>query len=100
MSTPVTVTVNILDKEYRISCTEDERLSLETSAQYLDNKMSEIRKSGRIVGLDRIAVMAGLNITHDLITEGGEKDGLNLDLTGKINALSNKVEFALNNFTK
>jgi cell division protein ZapA len=100
MSAPVTVNVNILDKEYRISCQEAERESLESSARHFDKKMVEIRQSGRVVGLDRIAVMAGLNITHDLITEGGKKDGTNLDLSSKISALSNKVEFALNNFNK
>ncbi|HEY9149667.1 MAG TPA: cell division protein ZapA, partial [Gammaproteobacteria bacterium] len=52
------VTVQILDKDYLVSCPEDERAALVASAQYLDGKMREIRASGKVVGADRIAVMA------------------------------------------
>jgi cell division protein ZapA len=62
-----TVTVHILDKEYCIACPDDERDNLESAARYLDGKMREIRSSGKVIGSDRIAVMAGLNITHELL---------------------------------
>lgn len=62
-----TVTVQIMEKEYRISCPADERANLESTARYLDGKMREIRSSGKVIGADRIAVMAALNITHDLL---------------------------------
>ena len=62
-----TVTVHILDKEYCIACPQDERANLESAARYLDGKMREIRSSGKVIGADRIAVMAALNITHDLL---------------------------------
>ena len=62
-----TVTVHILDKEYCIACPADERANLESAARYLDGKMREIRSSGKVIGADRIAVMAALNITHDLL---------------------------------
>ena len=62
-----TVTVHILDKEYCIACPEDERNNLESAARYLDGKMREIRSGGKVIGSDRIAVMAGLNITHELL---------------------------------
>ena len=62
-----TVTVHILDKEYCITCPADERANLESAARYLDGKMREIRSGGKVIGSDRIAVMAGLNITHELL---------------------------------
>ena len=62
--------------------------------------MNDIRQSGRIIGLDRIAVMAGLNITHDLLNEGDKKNNVSLDISEKINALQNKLDFAINSFGK
>jgi len=67
MTQPNTVTVHILDKEYCIACPPDERTNLESAARYLDGKMREIRSGGKVIGADRIAVMAALNITHDLL---------------------------------
>ena len=61
------VSVKILEKEYQISCLASERNALLDSAEALNRKMREIRDSGKVVGLDRIAVMAALNMAHDLI---------------------------------
>jgi len=99
MPSSMTVTLNILDKEYRVSCSEDEREELEFSARFLDEKMQTIKQSGRIVGLDRIAVMAGLNITHDFLAEDKKRGGASLDISDKINALQNKLDFAINAFS-
>ena len=67
MSSSNSVTVQILDKEYSIICPPEERNNLVSAARYLDAKMREIRTSGKVIGADRIAVMAALNITHDLL---------------------------------
>lgn len=67
MSSPNSVTVHILDKEYSIICPPEERNNLVGAARYLDGKMREIRSSGKVIGADRIAVMAALNITHELL---------------------------------
>ena len=67
MSSSNSVTVHILDKEYSIICPLEERSNLVSAARYLDGKMREIRSSGKVIGADRIAVMAALNITHDLL---------------------------------
>ena len=67
MNQPNTVTVHILDKEYCIACPPEERSNLEGAASYLDRKMREIRSGGKVIGADRIAVMAALNITHELL---------------------------------
>lgn len=79
MSSPVTV--NILGKEYQIACPEDEKNALIASAQMVHQNMEKIRSTGKIVGLDRIAVMAALNLAHELITlqndEGQDVDNIN-----------------------
>lgn len=67
MSNGNSITVQILDKEYSIICPQEERANLVSAARYLDGKMREIRSSGKVIGADRIAVMAALNITHDLL---------------------------------
>ena len=56
------VSVHILDKEYRIACTSDEEDNLHKAAHYLDEQMREIRAGGKVIGADRIAVMAALNM--------------------------------------
>ena len=63
-----TIDVTILGRAYKVACEEGERDGLVRTAAYLDAKMSEIRKSGKITGTERIAVMAALNIAHELLT--------------------------------
>ena len=66
---PTTVEVKILDKEYLVACPDEARDALLQSARHLDSKMREIRASGKVFGTERIAVMAALNITHDLLEQ-------------------------------
>ena len=66
MSSPVTV--SILGKEYQVACPANEENALIASAAMVHKNMEKIRKSGKIVGLDRIAVIAALNLAHELIT--------------------------------
>ncbi len=63
-----TLDVTILDREFRIACQEDERAELLEAVAYLDKKMREIRDLGKIVTVERIAIMAALNIAHELLT--------------------------------
>jgi len=69
-----TVKVNILDKEYLVACPEEARGELERAAGHLDQKMREIRASGKVFGTERIAVMAALNITNDLLQTSSVSD--------------------------
>ncbi len=62
-----TVTINILDKEYHLTCPEDKRLELQEAANYLNKVMREIRTSGKAIGVERIAVTAALNIAYELL---------------------------------
>jgi cell division protein ZapA len=91
----VPVTIRILDKEYQIACTDEERNSLLDSARYLDEKMKEIRNSGKVIGSERVAVMAALNIAHDLLqSRFNAANSTSVDTT-KIKSLKDKVETAL-----
>jgi cell division protein ZapA len=65
--TSVAVTVSILDRDYQISCLPEEEVLLKSAADYLDGKMREIRERGNVIGIDRIAVMAALNIAHEFL---------------------------------
>ena len=62
-----TVFVKILDKEYQVACPREERQALIESAHLLDERMKAIRSTGAIIGLERIAVMAALNLSHELL---------------------------------
>jgi cell division protein ZapA len=89
------INVKILEKEYQISCPADERKALIDSAEMLNLKMREIRDSGKVVGLDRIAVMAALNIANDLIVSHGIGDNLQNDAKDKVRVMCERVESAL-----
>jgi cell division protein ZapA len=90
------VTVNILDKEYRISCLPEERESLLQAAAYLDGQMREIRQGGRIIGTERVAVMAALNIANDLLSSQQSKEDGSQNISRRIKSLQEKIEIALN----
>ncbi len=89
------VSVRILEKEYHVSCPLEERAALLESAEYLNRKMREIRDSGKVVGLDRIAVMAALNIVNELLQSRGRDDGVESDLALRVKAMRERVESAL-----
>ena len=63
-----TLDIKLLDRELRVACPEDERGELLDSVAYLDKKMREIRDAGKIASVERIALMAALNITHELLS--------------------------------
>jgi cell division protein ZapA len=68
MTTSKTINVTIMGREFRVACPDDEREELLQSVSYLDKKMREIRDSGKVIGSERVAIMAALNITHELLT--------------------------------
>ena len=89
------VNVKILEKEYQISCKAEERAALLDSAELLDLKMREIRESGKVTGLDRIAVMAALNMANELLLARGQGESLETDAAVRIQAMRERVESAL-----
>ena len=89
------VSVRILDKEYQVACPASERTDLLDSAEVLNAKMREIRDSGRVVGLDRIAVMAALNMANDLLHAQARDRVLEGDFSMRLKNISDRVDTAL-----
>jgi cell division protein ZapA len=94
----VAVEVYILDKTYRIACSAEEREALLASARVLNDKMRDVRGSGKVLSVDRVAIMAGLNIAHDYLRlkNSGVSGAPPEHIERRIVALSNKVAAALN----
>lgn len=90
----VRVSVRILEKEYQVACLPEERAELLDSAEQLNARMREIRDSGNIVGLDRIAVLAALNLSHELLKMRGQTQ-VSSELGQKVRQLRERVEGAL-----
>jgi cell division protein ZapA len=91
----VRVSVRILEKEYQVACLPEERAELLDSAEFLNTKMREIRDGGNIVGLDRIAVVAALNLAHELLKLRNRGDEAQGDATRKVRQMRERVESAL-----
>ena len=89
------VSVRILDKEYQVACPAEERTDLLDSAEILNNKMREIRDSGRIVGLDRIAVMAARNMANDLIHAQARDEQFEGNYSERLKSISERVDNVL-----
>lgn len=92
MSVARTVTVQLLDKEYAISCPDGAEAELLASADLLDTKMREIRDQAKLLGLERIAVMAGLNMAHEVMKKG---QTTLVDTEEHLLRLANKIDAAL-----
>jgi len=89
------VSVRILEKDYQIACPIEERSDLLDSAEFLNSRMREIRDSGKVVGLDRIAVIAALNMANELIRFRKSDSNLESDVGGRLRILRERVESAL-----
>ncbi len=87
------ITVSILGKEFMVACSNEERPGLIAAAKYLDGKMKEIHDSGRVLGTERCAVMAALNIAHELLQY--QNDGIPQEMGNRIKALQTKIDDAL-----
>ena len=96
-SRPQPVTVTILGKEYKIACEEDERETLLISARDLDRQMRAIRDSGKVTSPDRIAVMAALNLSHELRQAKNLSQRPTETLMDKLAKLRHKIENVLEN---
>ena len=95
MSEQIPCTVTIMDKEYRVSCGAEEKDDLLASAQYLDSKMKALKDSIGIVGTDRLAVIAALNIAHEMLQSQGTTNHLNSEIKNRLAALGKKIEDSL-----
>ena len=89
------VSVRIMEKEYMIACPYDERSALLDAAEFLNARMREIRDNGRVVGIDRIAVMAALNLAHEYLKGTDRESRLANGAGPRVRALRERVEGAL-----
>jgi cell division protein ZapA len=90
----VRVSVRILEKEYQVACLPEERSELLDSAEFLNAKMKDIRDAGNIVGLDRIAVMAALNLAHELLKRN-RNEAIESEVSERVKQMRERVESAL-----
>lgn len=86
------VSVRLLDREYTVGCAPDERDDLIAAARLLDAKMREVRGSNRMVGLDRVAVLAALNLAHELLLLRSESEGKDRDLARSLAEMQRKLD--------
>ena len=89
------VSVRIMDKEYVVACPYEERSALLDAAEFLNARMREIRDTGKVVGLDRIAVMAALNLAHEFLKGKDRESRLDNGVGQRVRALRERVEGAL-----
>lgn len=68
MSEAKSLQITIMGREFRVACPEDEQAGLLEAVDYLNKKMLEIRDGGKVIGLERIAIMAALNIAHEMVS--------------------------------
>jgi cell division protein ZapA len=88
------VKVSILGKEYSVVCGLDQKEALRRAASHLDDRMRHIQKSGKVIGTERCAIMAALNITHELL-ELKEKNAHSSQVNTQLQALKKKLEAAV-----
>lgn len=96
MDDPVeTLPIRVLDKEFQVSCPKSEQADLLKAASLFDARIKAIRASGKVVGLERMAIIAGLNITHEMIQATSITEGK--DTKALLKSVNNKLDNALKN---
>lgn len=99
-SEPKAMDIKIMGREFRVTSTEEEKAGLLRAVDYLDNKMRDIRDNGKVAGVERIAIMAALNIAHELLTLQGS-GGVDLTETKRrMAAMRTTIEAALSKQTE
>ena len=88
------LSIIILDKEYRVACPPGEQESLQASANELNRKLTEIKAKGAVIGTERIAIMAALNLCHEMLT-GKTIQAENTELNTRIESLSDKIDSSM-----
>jgi cell division protein ZapA len=89
------LTIRILEKEYHVACPASEQADLLASAELLNRKMREIRDSGKVVGLDRVAVMAALNLANEILKAKDQDEELKNIVGLRIRTMRERLDHAL-----
>ena len=90
------ISVSILDREYQFTCPDDEREALKSAALYLDGKMREVKASGNLMALERIAVMTALNLSDELLKLRSVDEQRQQQIDSRIRMLADELDDALN----
>lgn len=93
-SETIPVTIKILEKEYKISCPKGEHDSLLESARNVNDNMQKVRDSGKALSADRVAVMAAINIAHDLM-KTNEQPNIDANLLSRIDGIQKSIDNVL-----
>ena len=94
-SEPVPVTIKVLDKEYTVACPPEEKEGLLRAAQALNQRMRQVRDSGKVMGAERMAVMTALNVIHEYSREREEQERRLSETDAAIRALESKLADAV-----
>jgi cell division protein ZapA len=91
------ITVNLLGREFRVGCPEGEEKQLTAAVEHLNRKLKEVRDTGKVVGNERIAIMAALNIAHELVSNQGKSPSgaENAAIRRRIAAMQETLDSAL-----
>jgi len=89
------ITVSILDRDYQFACQADERQALKQAASFLDERMREVRGAGRLMALERIAVMTALNLSDELLKLKKNEKYRQENVDSRIRLLANELDDAL-----
>ena len=89
------VCVRILEKELRIGCAPSQETALREAALYLDKHMRKIRQTGKVVGIERIAMMAALNIANELLSLKNTPPKIDNDMSDRLKVLQDKIDGVL-----
>jgi cell division protein ZapA len=100
VSSPNTVVVKILDKEYQVACPPDQESGLLEAARYLDKQMRSVRDTGKVVGLERIAVMVALNTSYELLKKGSQDNETSQADLDHMKKLSERIDDTLQRFSQ
>jgi cell division protein ZapA len=95
MNEETPISVQIMDSEYRVACPPNEKDALLAAAQYLNDTMRDIRETGKVAGAERIAVMAALNISYELLNTQRQTAQLENAVNQRLQQLMNNIETTL-----
>ena len=100
MSEAKSLQVSIMGRDFRVACSEEEQAGLLEAVDYLNKKMAEIRDGGKVIGVERIAIMAALNIAHEFLTTkiGGAFDMA--ELKRRMNRMETVIDQAMSEQAK
>ena len=95
---PEHVSAKILEKEYTIACPPNEYDALYSAVKQVDTRMREIRSNGKIIGSERIAVMAAINLAHEMLKSKDAVESIDGDIINRLEMLNRSVNESLENF--